>query len=109
MAHCRPLQPPPGHTPATPSAPQALPSGQSPQCSTLPQPSPMSPQYRPALASSTQVRGVQLGTVHSCLISPLPHSPPAGQSPQSKVPPQPSPTLPQYRVLPASQVFLTQL
>ena len=84
--------------------------GQSPHWSVPPQPSPMSPQYWPPPAT-VQATRVQLGppTHRPLLVS---HTQPALKaeqvSPQSTVPPQPSPTLPQYRAfgVPSHTSFL---
>src|SRR6202142_1074507 len=72
--------------------------GQSPQWSVPPHPSPMSPQYCPPPEVVHAVR-TQLGPpVHRPLLGS--HTQPSWKaehvSPQSTVPPQPSPTLPQY-------------
>src|SRR5208283_4062727 len=85
--------------------------GQSPQWSVPPHPSPMSPQYCPPPAVVHAMR-TQLGPpVHRPVL--VSHTQPAWKaeqvSPQSTVPPQPSPTWPQYLAFgPPSQTSLWQ-
>ncbi len=71
--------------------------GQSPQWSVPPHPSPMSPQYWPPPDVVHAVRTQAGPPVHKPLL--WSHTQPAWkveqESPQSTVPPQPSPTLPQ--------------
>ena len=80
------------------TAPQGSPPGQAPQSSASPQPSPTRPHSRPP--GWSQAIGRQAGSrgaPQSPRVPPPPQVRPAGQSsPQSRVPPQPSPTLPQY-------------
>jgi hypothetical protein len=89
----------PGATPqipVRPAPPQVCVPAQAPQSRVLPQPSPILPQYWPPV-------GVQVNAVHDPAGAPhtlgMPAPPqlwPAGQAPQSRVLPQPSPILPQY-------------
>jgi hypothetical protein len=85
--------------------------GQLPQWSVPPHPSPMSPQYWPP-PDAVQALRTQVGPpVHRPLLWSQTH--PAWKveqvSPQSAVPPQPSPTLPQYLKLAApSQTSFVQ-
>ena len=116
----RPLQGPagaPGHTlgvpvpPGRKLEPQVSPPGQAlPQSMVPPQPSPILPQYCPPPAG-VQVSFLQPGSPQTPGWVP-PAAPPqiagAAQVPQSRVPPQPSPTTPQNREPPALQVRGTQ-
>jgi hypothetical protein len=82
-----------------PAPPHVWPAGQTPQFCVPPQPLPMVPQYWPPLC--VQLTGVgQLppsGDPPQTLGSPPPPQVDVpGQTPQSIVPPQPLPTMPQY-------------
>src|SRR5262245_25306198 len=103
----RPVQGPelpvPGQTlgipipPVAGAAPHAMPPGQAmPQSRVPPQPSPMTPQYRPPPAG-VQLPGTQLGSPHTPATPRPPQLAGDMQAPQSSIPPQPSPTTPQKR------------
>src|SRR4051812_30482928 len=104
--HRRPVHPPPvipvlGQTlgiptvPPAGAAPQRRPMGQdTPQSSARPQPSPMTPQYWPPVATM-QLIGLQPGSPQTPGTPPPPQVAGAVQAPQSIAPPQPSPITPQ--------------
>ena len=93
-----PPPPPPTRpqTPGVPQPPQVSPAvGQPPQSSEPPQPLPMTPQYLPPVCWQTS--GVQVPAVGAQTPArpPAPQVWPLGQLPQFRVPPQPSPMVPQ--------------
>ena len=80
-----------GHAPAA----AGLARGAGAAVERLPQPSPIEPQYLPPVG--VQVVAVQepAGAPHTLALPAPPQVCPPGQSPHSRVPPQPSPILPQ--------------
>jgi hypothetical protein len=95
-----------GSGPQTPgvAAPQTWPAGQLPQVRGRPQPSPMVPQYWPPFAA-VQVMAVQPAPgAQTFATPPPPHTWPVGQAAQLRMPPQPSPMVPQYWPLTGAQV-----
>ena len=84
-----------------PDVGQAMPLAHAPQSRVPPQLLPMVPQYWPPIG--VHVMGTQSGSLQT-LATPevaVPQTPLFGQVPQSRVPPQPSPIMPQKRVLAA--------
>src|SRR5690606_4862297 len=99
---------PVGHTFGIPISPQTPPSGHSPQSIVPPQPFPISPQYCPP-DSVVHEMGVQfVESPHTFSMPPPPQVFGGAHSPQSSVPPQPSPTSPQNSPPIVSQVSGTQ-
>src|SRR5262245_17882750 len=84
--------------PGMPPSPQISPSVQAPQCSTPPQPLPVSPHSTPAVAQS----GIKAGQLLSSPVRivlhwnacSMPQPCPSGQVPHETVPSQPSPSMP---------------
>ena len=97
------------HTPGMPEPPQVSLPGQPPQSCTLPQLSPIIPQYLPVGGVQLTVMQVPGVGAQTLAVPAAPQLWPAGQSPHSRVLPQPSPILPQYRPLAAMQVIGVQV
>src|SRR5205814_3525335 len=82
-----------------PSPPHACPLGQPPQSISPPQPSPTKPQYCAPFACEhdVTVQAPESRAAPQTLGTPSPpHVKPPRQPPQSILPPQPLPTMPQY-------------
>jgi hypothetical protein len=94
---------------ATPPPQQLWLDGHAPQVTLPPQPSPMVPQYWVLpLTQPWRTQPAGAGVPHTAATPPPPQLVPAGQEPQVKAPPQPSPIVPQYCALPLVQLVATQ-
>src|SRR5207237_1295558 len=93
-------------TSGRPAPPQDKPPGHAPQSMRPPQPLPTMPQYWPF--AWTQLGGVQApesgAKPHTLSMPAPPHVCAPGHEPQSILPPQPSPTTPQYWPLACMQL-----
>src|SRR5438045_1423101 len=102
VVHCVGVQTPESraapHTPGIPAPPQVCPPEQPPQSCCPPQPSPTVPQYLPfACWQAMGVHAPESGAEPHTLGMPSPPQVcPVGHMPQSCLPPQPLPTMPQY-------------